>query len=284
MKWERTRTNTQDLKVRYEHPFLFGSPIGTGFDLELYKQDSTFTETDLRAALHYFLKEKNRLELFLKRKGSNVLAADPSEVKGMDNLADVEATLYGVGVRQASLDHRRNPTRGHRFSLNGAIGNKKVRRGIESNGSERFLHIDAQLNSAFFIPVFNRSTIKLGARSGLLESEKILANERFRIGGMGSLRGFPEQSINASFYSIASVEFRYLLERNSNIFAFFDGSYYEDRSTESMDSDTPYGFGLGTEFETKAGIFTVSYALGSQRGNPIELRSGKVHFGLTSLF
>ncbi|MCC6690169.1 MAG: hypothetical protein IT235_01425, partial [Bacteroidia bacterium] len=48
--------------------------------------------------------------------------------------------------------------------------------------------------------------------------------------------------------------------------------------------DTPYGFGAGTSFETKAGIFSLDYALGSQLGNPIYLKSGKIHFGIVSYF
>jgi hypothetical protein len=49
-------------------------------------------------------------------------------------------------------------------------------------------------------------------------------------------------------------------------------------------TDTPLGFGVGTSFETKAGIFALTYALGQQFDNPIELRAGKIHFGFTSLF
>jgi len=49
-------------------------------------------------------------------------------------------------------------------------------------------------------------------------------------------------------------------------------------------TDTPIGFGAGTSFETKAGIFSLTYALGRQFNNPVELRGGKIHFGFTSLF
>jgi hypothetical protein len=48
--------------------------------------------------------------------------------------------------------------------------------------------------------------------------------------------------------------------------------------------DTPFGFGAGISFETKAGIFSINYALGKQFNNPIELRSGKIHFGIVNYF
>ena len=46
----------------------------------------------------------------------------------------------------------------------------------------------------------------------------------------------------------------------------------------------PYGFGAGISFGTRAGVFSLSYALGSQRGNPILIRAAKIHFGFISLF
>jgi hypothetical protein len=48
--------------------------------------------------------------------------------------------------------------------------------------------------------------------------------------------------------------------------------------------DRPLSFGAGISFETKAGIFNLTYALGKQLNNPIILRAAKIHFGIVSLF
>ena len=37
-------------------------------------------------------------------------------------------------------------------------------------------------------------------------------------------------------------------------------------------------------FDTKAGIFNLGYAIGKQMGNTFDLRTGKIHAGLTALF
>ncbi|MBP7409004.1 MAG: hypothetical protein KA941_09630, partial [Flavobacteriales bacterium] len=71
---------------------------------------------------------------------------------------------------------------------------------------------------------------------------------------------------------------------NANFFLFVDQAWWEDAAQEQLVTDTPRGFGLGTSFETKAGLFSITYALGQQFENPILLRGGKVHFGFTSLF
>ena len=46
----------------------------------------------------------------------------------------------------------------------------------------------------------------------------------------------------------------------------------------------PFGFGIGVNFQTKPGIFSVSYAVGKQNGNPIDLSVAKIHFGIVNLF
>jgi hypothetical protein len=81
------------------------------------------------------------------------------------------------------------------------------------------------------------------------------------------------------------VEYRYLLGPNSYIKAFWNGAYYEDRSAgKPFSSDTPWGFGIGGNIETKAGILSILYALGKEKKNNFELRAGKIHFGISSYF
>ena len=41
---------------------------------------------------------------------------------------------------------------------------------------------------------------------------------------------------------------------------------------------------IGFDFETKAGIFSLSYALGKQFDNPFEINTAKIHFGYISRF
>jgi len=106
----------------------------------------------------------------------------------------------------------------------------------------------------------------------------------FRIGGLKTLRGFDEESIYASTYVIPTLEYRFLFEKNSNLFVFGEGAWYENNNVAEYTQDTPISVGAGINFETKAGIFTLSYAIGKQYGNGFDLRIGKIHAGLTALF
>ena len=83
---------------------------------------------------------------------------------------------------------------------------------------------------------------------------------------------------------IINNEIRFLFAKKSYLQAFFDFAGYEKRLTNNYRSDFPFGFGIGIAFDTKAGIFSLNYALGKQLGNPIKFASGKINFGYTAVF
>jgi hemolysin activation/secretion protein len=139
-------------------------------------------------------------------------------------------------------------------------------------------------NVTWHIPLGRRGTVRLVAQGGSMVNDQLYTNELYRIGGLKSLRGMDEASIYCSSYAIGTVEYRFLYEENGNFFLFMDQGWWEDSSQATLKTDTPIGFGVGTSFETKAGIFGLTYALGRQFNNPIDLRGGKVYFGFTSLF
>jgi outer membrane protein assembly factor BamA len=111
-----------------------------------------------------------------------------------------------------------------------------------------------------------------------------LENEKYRIGGYRMLRGFDEEAIYTPFYSIFTTEFRLLLSQNSYFNLFTDVGIVEDEQKGAGNIDVPVGFGIGVALETRGGIFSLSYALGRNLDNKIQVRNGKIHFGFVSLF
>lgn len=288
----RLQSQTQDIKTRFTYPFLFSTPFGVDYIFKLYKKDTTWIDVQQNIGLQYLLIGGDYFKVFVNTRQSDLLST-----RGLQNVtvlpayADVGSTLYGIGYRTERLDYRFNPRQGYLFNFTAAAGSKKIKKNTRLNP---VIYEDVPLNStqyngeleaAGFIPVLNKSTIKVGVQAaGLYNSSKPFRNELFRIGGLRSLRGFDEESINASAYSIFTLEYRYLLEQNSYLYLFTDGAWYENQSRDKYVNDMPFGFGAGISFETKAGIFSINYALGKQFNNPIQLRSGKVHFGILGYF
>jgi len=291
LNWKQPQSKTQDLKVKLNYPFLFSTPFGIDLNLGIYKKDTSYLEVILGAGVQFLLKGGNYLKVFINDKQSSLLSTDVYEnLTVLPPYADIRLTSYGLGFRSLKLDYRLNPRKGYSLEVSAAVGNKK----IEKNGSLNPVVYDSldlksvQYNGEgfvdFYFPVFTRNVINLGFMAAAIEGENIFDNELYRFGGLKTLRGFDEESITTSVFTMSKLEFRYILEQNSFLFVFVNGAWYERNTQDEYVTDTPIGFGAGITFETKLGIFSFNYALGKEFTNPIKFRAAKIHFGLINYF
>lgn len=284
LNWRSLQDRTQDLKLRFNYPFAFNTPFGTDLSLKLFKRDTTFLEVTARGALEYLLSRGDKVSLFVSSKSSQRLGQQLVFVPG---LADVKLVSYGIGLLRERYDYRLNPRRGLGIDVDGSVGRKRTSTATFSDTAAaevRTVQYDLNGRVVWHLPLGRRGTVRLVGQGGSMVNDRLFTNELYRIGGIKTMRGVDEASIYCSSYAIGTLEYRFLFEENSNFFLFVDQMWWEDRSQAIPATDTPLGFGVGTSFETKAGIFALTYALGRQFDNPIELRGGKIHFGFTSLF
>ena len=287
MRWQRLQTRTQQLDLRFAYPYILNTPFGTEFKMNLYRQDTLFSQINIQAAIQYYFSGANFVKVFVEQAQANVISA---QIFSLDRYVDSRSTLFGIGATTGNLDYRFNPRRGYFLETTLSAGNKKIEQNAEVNPefyegltlNSEIYNLNFRIGNYF--PIGNRATILTRVFAGHFINENMFRNEMYRLGGLKSIRGFDEQSIFASTFAIGTIEFRYLLEQNSNLFIFVDQGYYEDQSASENISDTPFGFGGGINFETAAGIFSLTYALGRQFDNNISLRGGKLHFGFVSFF
>lgn len=291
INWRKLQAQTQDLRTQLVYPFLFNTPFGVDLKFDLYKRDTTFININLSGGLQYLFSGGNYIKVFIDSRTSNLLITYGLEnVTTLPQYADIKTLMYGIGAKFERLDYRFNPRKGLRLIVNLQAGNKTIRQNAKINPEAyeniklKTLQINIDLLAEYYIPLGNRSTIKTAVQGATIINQNLFQNELPRIGGLKTLRGFDEESIFASLYSIATAEYRFLLEQNSYLFAFFDQAYYENTSRSKRIFDRPFGFGAGITFETKIGIFSLTYALGKQFDNPVNFRSGKIHFGIVSRF
>jgi outer membrane protein assembly factor BamA len=292
LSWRKMQARTQNLNVRVAYPFLFNTSFGVDGTFELYKRDTLYLNLRGVIGVQYHLIGNDYIKIFADIRSTNVLAASTlssTTTINPDNV-DSRTQLYGFGYKMQRLDYRLNPRKGFDLYAEASAGTKKVLpdatvevsryEGLTLNSFQ----LSAVLKASYFIPIPNRSTIMIKADGGYMRSENLFESEAFRIGGLKTLRGFDEEAIYATMFGIGTIEYRFLLDPNSYLFAFFDGAYYENRATNKRITDRPFGFGLGISFFTKIGIFSLNYALGKQFKNPIDFRAGKIHFGVVSYF
>jgi hypothetical protein len=299
LNWKSPMPQTQDLKINLLYPFLFSTPFGLDINFSLYKKDTTYVDVVRNVGIQYILNGGNYLKIFINNKQSSLLNTNNyTNVTVLPPHADYSFLGYGLAYKSEKLDYRFNPRTGYSINLSGEFGQRTIQKIASLNNKNPHLYDDVQFNTTqyhleyiidYYFPIKNRSVIDAGVRGASQISPVIYQNEVYRIGGLKSLRGFDEESILATSYHYLKLEYRYILEQNSYLFAFGNAAYYENKSQDSNGltnhlHDTPYGFGAGITFETKLGIFSFNYALGKQFDNPLYLRSGKIHFGIISYF
>ena len=296
---------TKDLVMQYLHPFFLNTPFGLDGKFEIYKHDSTYTDIDFNGGIRHMFSANNYVKIFYSTHSSSLDYIDTTIIKAthqLPSILDYKYKTIGVELNKEQLDYRFNPSKGYAVKLTLLAGYKQ----FESNNqitqlsdpadpsfnfsslydsiTKPILHSHVDFSFANYQRLYKRNVLKLQMKGGGSPDKKIYTNELTRIGGNASLRGFDEQSILTSFYSIFTTEYRYLLDATSYAYAFSDVAYTEVKSVALRQFDTPYGFGVGIAFGTKAGIFQLSYALGSRLGNPILIKTGKIHFGLAMKF
>jgi len=291
LNWRSISKGTQDLKIALSYPFLFATPFGINYKFTLFKQDTTYITLNHNIGIQYYFSGNNFLKVFAEIYSSDLLSGSGLEtLTVLPDYADISSNLFGIEASRENFDYRLNPRKGYLLHFSGAGGIKKIKKNSSINSalydsirlkSSQFKFL---INGKLFVPLFRKMTILFNSDNGYVINNTIFENELFKLGGLNSLRGFDEESIRVSYFNLLSCEFRYLFERNSFAALFFNAAYYEKNTYNSFVHDIPYGFGAGVSFDSKIGMFSIYYALGSQFGQPVLFKQSKIHFGYTNNF
>lgn len=288
--WKKFGEQSQDLAVGFAYPYVISS-IGADFNFELSKQDSTYLTTSLNAGFRILQRGNQHFKLFLNYQSSSLISTTHlSGVSVLPNYADVKSLLGGLGFKDSNLDYPFNPLKGWSADVNVSLGTHKIKK---NRKIPEQLYDNIQLNSTMLklnwkvennMPLSPKLSYRIRNVSGILQSENLFVNDLFKIGGLNSLRGFDEDFFRASKFSVITNELRFVPERNTSFYLFADAAYYKSEVLDQSNEDFPFGLGFGLSFATKAGIFSLNYAVGKHKSQNIDLKNAKIHFGFISRF
>lgn len=286
----RSQANeTRDLKIMLNYPFLFSTPFGITANLDIRRQDTTFSNLGRAIAIQYLMKGVNQISLVYRVNQSNLLSVKKYLNKNTlpENL-DVKKNAYGISNVLEELDYRINPKRGYSINSTILIGTREIIKnaGLEdslyNNLSLKNTQIQLILSVKKYFNIKSRHVLLIGAKTEWIESDKLFNNELLRFGGINDLRGFDEESIFSSYYWLSTVEYRFVLDRNSFFRLFYDQAYYYNQVLAA--ENYPRGIGAGVQLQTVAGMLQLNYALGAQENAGFNFQTGKIHFGIINYF
>ncbi|MFT7155942.1 MAG: outer membrane protein assembly factor BamA [Parvicella sp.] len=291
VNWRKLLPLTQNLDLHFKYPFMFGTDFGSDISFDLYKKDTSFLDLNTKLALEYFLSNQITFSTFYHNKTANLLSADKYiNATVLPSFADIKVNNYGIGFKFQNLNSLLNPSRGWIIDVETTVGSKIIRKNallpeeLYDNLTLKSIQYGVRGKLSKFNQLTRRNTLLTELGGGYIANASLFENELYRLGGLRTIRGFDDESIFASNYVLATLEYRFLLDEFSNLFCFGQWMSYDKNIKDSFVTDNPYSVGIGINFQTNTGIFNLSYAVGSERNNPLLLRSAKIHVGFVNYF
>ena len=267
------RSDENDLKTfetQLTLPYLFKTPIGSELELNIFKKDSTFTTAEQAASVFYQINPKQKVFLGIRSIQSNALLPETTK-----NVSDYKTNAYELKYtyQQRTIQNLLVPVSSAiEFRLS------KSKR-TSMNETTNQLHYLLKTSKVFNLNPKNSIYVQLQVQG--IDSEIYLFNELIRFGGINSIRGFEENSIDASRLGVLASEYRYQLSPSLYIHTIIDAGYFE--SPLGFDQKL-YGFGFGFGLLTDAGLLKFNLANGQVENQTFKFSDSKIHLSLRTTF
>jgi hypothetical protein len=264
--------NQINFSVQTTLPYILRSPFGIDLGLTIFKQADNFSTTSQLAGLRYQINPNAIITLSYTSSNSTILSNE--DVTAMDIVAFQKNEII-TGTRWKFYQEDNLFPVKATIGLQIGLGRKKT-----DLANEQQYSISAQ--GSYIINLNPQNSFYIANQNGFLQSDTYLTNELYRIGGINSIRGFKENAIEVSLFSILNTEYRYRLNNLLYVHSIADLGYLENRAAKSNNS--LYSFGFGTGFFTNTGLLKLSLANGNVQGQKFSFSDTKVHLSLISTF
>jgi len=268
--WNKVSDEKTDFKINSYVPYILNSKFSTTLEFYLYRQDSTFINTNFELKTDYSINQKSHASILYSSEKSNYLLNISN-----NDLASYSNYFIGLGyeLKKSSTSNLYKYKNG--LNLNLTIGKRKT--DTESINQLKF-HFSAFAN----VQINNRGYLNIKNESGLLTSKNYLLNELYRIGGANSIRGYNEQSIFTNGYSYSNIEFRYSLDTSSYLYSITDLGVYKENTTNKIKK--LLGIGAGYQFRINNNLVNLGYVISTNSSTNAKLNSSRLVVRWTSFF
>jgi len=253
-------------------PYLFKTPFGLSGELKIFKRDSSFVTTEQQLRTSYQINPASQSYVgYRSFDSSNLL---DQTVAGIP-IEDFKSEFIIGGI--SYIKHQNDPIFPIKTKLSLDLGaGTRTRNDL----SERQQQTEVTLSNIFKLNLKN--SIFAQTTTNALFSDTYLVNELFRFGGINSIRGFDENSIDASLFSIINTEYRYQFNKTMFAHSIIDLGYFENQTLDLRQK--LYSFGLGLGITTNAGLFRFIAATGSTEEQNFNVSNIKIHISVSSRF
>jgi outer membrane protein assembly factor BamA len=270
--WVKPGNGKLSWGVAYREPRILSKPFALEFELSSDVIDTSYARR--RIWLGVTFRGEPRLEFGTG--GFLASTKDRSLVGGEGNFLERGLSF---DFRYEGRDRPLNPLSGQSFKLRQEVAALEFEDDSSLDRTISTLLVEGEQ----LIPVGERTTLALTSRfEGAFTSRgEIPAAHLVRMGGMRTLRGYPEEWFTVDRAVTVTLELRRLLGDYSRVYCFFDGGALEGGgySFDSLRSG-PFGYGIGFMAGSRAGVVRLEVALGRND----TWSDAKLHLGLVRRF
>ncbi|SFD74978.1 hypothetical protein SAMN05216297_111211 [Flavobacterium phragmitis] len=265
--WKSDGNQQKTFNTKIEIPYIFQSPIGIKAQLNIFKQDSTFQNTKTDINLGYYLNYNSKLYIGYQ-------STESSDIQNTNNssISDFNNSYLTTTFDYQKPDYE-NPIFLNKAFLYSSLGfgKRTTNSSPETVGtSNQFF---TNINLKYNFELNSKNFININSQNFFLKSDNYISNELFRFGGMNSIRGFLENSLQANFTSMILTEYRYLASKNLYINSILDYALYQDQTSNSNKNQIKklIGIGIGTSIQTTSGLLKINLSNGGEKTSDLQL-------------
>jgi hypothetical protein len=268
--WKSDGNRQTNFDTAIEVPYLFGTKLIAKAHLNIFKQDSIFQNTKTNINLGYIINSRSKIFIGSHNIESTSIQKTNAAVPNFkQNLTTLKLDYLKLNQKEANYY---NLFQEKSFlNLNFGVGNRTT--SLEKTSQMLF-----EINTMYNFQISEKLFVQTKNQTFFLNSKNYISSELTRFGGINSIRGFNENSLQANTVSALINEIRYVVSPSLYAYSALDFAYFEDKTTTKKGFLT--GFGLGFGLLTKSGLLNIIYANGQSVGQNTDFGNSIVHLRL----
>lgn len=265
--WKSDGKQQKTFNTKLEIPYIFKSSLGIKAQLSIFKQDSTFQNTKTAIDLGYYINYNSKFYIGYQ-------STESSDIQNINNrtVSDFKSSFTTSTFDYTKTDPLNNLlSKKANVNLIFAFGKRDTNNQPETVVSSRQFYTN--LNFSYNFELNEKNFININSQNFYLKSKSYIVNELFRFGGMYSIRGFLENSLQGNLFASILTEYRYIVSKNLYLNSILDYAIYQDltRINNPTKIDKLTGIGAGTTIFTKNGIVKINATNNLQNNGNLKL-------------
>ncbi len=266
-KYLSTADEQKRIQLNINLPYLLNTSFGIEGGLNIFKKDSSFTNSTQNIKLNYAIQQLTNISIGTRFTKSTT--TNDTSVANQDFSKNEYSTFFNHQKNQNhSFFREKNKT-----TLEIALAERRT---SNKNTPQQII----RFYSAHIFNINKTNSIYIKNQSFYLISDTVLENEMEFIGGINSIRGFQENSIPSNLYSYLNTEYRIQLSNKLYMHSVIDYGFTKNNNK----SNTLFSFGFGGGLKSKNNLIRFIIANSRTNNEKTKLSNSQIHLSLISSF